>query len=104
MPQGKARDSARRPFVAPDACGQPRAAKQGLAAAIGADYDCPMADTAISGALDRLHAAIDRLDGAVEAVVNAPKSATPVIRDDKLRDEVRAVIGELDRMIGGQRG
>ncbi len=63
-----------------------------------------MADQAISGALDRLHAAIDRLDGAVEAGVNAPKAAAPAIRDDKLREEVRAVIGELDRMIGGQRG
>lgn len=63
-----------------------------------------MADTAITGALDRLQAALDRLDGAVETVVNTPKSAAPAIRDDKLREEVRAVIGELDRMIGGQHG
>ena len=104
MPQGKARDSARRPFVAPDACGQPRAAQRGLAAAIGADYDRQMADHAISGALDRLQTAIDRLDSAVETVMNAPKAQAPAIRDDKLREEVRAVIGELDRMIGGSRG
>ena len=63
-----------------------------------------MADQAISAALDRLQTALDRLDGAVEAVVNTPKAFAPAIRDDKLREDVRAVIGELDRMIGGQRG
>ena len=63
-----------------------------------------MADQAISAALDRLQTALDRLDGAVAAVIDTPQAAAPAIRDDKLREEVRAVIGELDRMIGGQRG
>lgn len=80
-----------------------------MAAATAAAYGRPMADHAISGALDRLHRALDRLDGAVEAAVAAPNPAAPtirddILRDDILRDEVRAVIGELDRMIGGQHG
>ncbi len=61
-----------------------------------------MADKAISGALDRLQTAIDGLETAVEAAVAAPVVIDS--RDEKLRAEVQAVIAELDRMIGGQRG
>ena len=63
-----------------------------------------MTDTAIPGALDRLETAVNRLETAVEAVLVAPKAAPAAARDDQLREEVRAVIGELDRMIGGPRG
>ncbi len=62
-----------------------------------------MADEAISEALDRLNHALDRLESVVETVVSAPAPLADG-RDDRLRAEVQAVIAELDRMIGGQRG
>ena len=62
-----------------------------------------MADEAISEALDQLNQALDRLESVVETMVSAPVPLADG-RDDRLRAEVQAVIAELDRMIGGQRG
>ncbi len=63
-----------------------------------------MAEEAITLALDRMQRALDRLESAVEAKVSAPAPTVTDTRDEKLRAEVQAVIAELDRMIGGQRG
>jgi hypothetical protein len=62
-----------------------------------------MADATISEALDRMHDALDRLESVIDSMGSA-SAPPPIGRDDNLRAEVQAVIAELDRMIGGQRG
>ncbi len=97
------RDSARRPFAVRRPQRQPQRSNRGLAAGEARAYGRAMADEAISEALDRLHHALDQLESVVEAVVSTPAPLSDG-RDDRLRAEVQAVIAELDRMIGGQRG
>ncbi len=65
-----------------------------------AAYARAMSDRSITDALDRAEAAMSLLEDAVMRVEKSQGDAGNVA----LRSEVRAVIGELDRLIGDDRG
>ncbi|MEQ1724397.1 MAG: hypothetical protein ABL882_00525 [Sphingopyxis sp.] len=59
----------------------------------------------ITTSLQRLDAAIDRLDTAVAGIPARARPTSPAPgSQDKLRAEVAATIAELDQLIGQHRG
>ena len=62
-----------------------------------------MAQTPLEQALDRAERALNRIRHSASRPPAAASAAT-VVRDDKLRAEVAAAIGELDRILGDSGG